>query len=210
MTDPLADGEQGDSCRQKINETITKGNNFETYNPDLAETDNNERAFVKNKPKSAFIDSANYNRPGQTTEGLINNQLNIYEDYLTLVFQPNRDGIHTISADFVWSSDSNTQDVLALIDVTGDQGFAKQFDFMQAEAPDAGGAGPTFNTIIGGAIGPDANTGSDQLYPIHFERELNLLASENYTIILAWAASDAGILAAIHNGQLKIQENISG
>ena len=80
MTDPIANGESGASCRAKINETIEKGNEFESFNANLAETNPSERSFVQNKPKSAFADSADFNRPGQTTEGLINPQNNILEE----------------------------------------------------------------------------------------------------------------------------------
>ena len=210
MTDPIANEESGASCRNKINETIAKGNDFENFNANMAETNPAEISFVQNKPKSAFVDSADYTRPGQTTEGLINPQGNILEDYLTLVFQPNRNGSHKLYVDLFWSLDSTGNDFLLELEISGDQGFSKIFSGSIEGIDAGGGQGISLNTLTGGTIGGNAQTGTDQIYHFGLTRSFVFLPSEIYTATLRWGANAAGIDPAIYSAQIGIMEVISG
>jgi hypothetical protein len=208
MTDPIANGESGLSSRNKINETIAKGNDFETYNPNMKETDPSERSFVQNQPRFAYADSADFNRPGQTTEGLINPQQNILEDYLVLVFQPNRDGTHKLYTDLFWSIDSTGADFLLELEISGDQGFSKIFSGTIEGIDAGGGQGIPLNTLIGGAIVGNVQTGTDQIYHFGLTRAFEFIEAETYTVTLRWGANGAGIDPAIYSAQIGIMETI--
>lgn len=208
MTDPIANGESGLSSRNKINETIAKGNDFENYNPDMKQTDPAERDFVKNQPRFAYADSADFNRPGQTTEGLINPQQNILEDYLVLVFQPNRDGTHKLYTDLFWSIDTTGADFLLELEISGDQGFSKIFSGTIEGIDSGGGQGIPLNTLIGGAIVGNVQTGTDQIYHFGLNRAFEFIEAETYTVTLRWGANGAGIDPAIYSAQIGILETI--
>jgi len=151
-------------------------------------------------------------RAGQTTEGLINTQANVFEDYFgaPLVFTAARSKRHAISTSLTWSLDSTTQNFIAQLQIQGDQGFNVVLTLPSEPQDSGGGAGLSLNTIAGGAIGANSNTSTDQIFVLDVTRWFELVAGETYTVTLRFTASGAGLDAAIYNAQLACKEEING
>lgn len=157
-------------------------------------------------PQHFYADSRDYNRPSQTTEGLINNTETL-EDYLTLIFTPSRTGSYQIEGSFQWSFDATNEDFIAEVGLY--LGPAKIGDVMQMvtiEPSDSGGGGIALNTLSGGVIGPDDNTGTNQLQETGYSREFDLLAATEYEVRISWASGAAGDEAAIHTGNISVTQ----
>ena len=158
----------------------------------------------------ALRDSADQSiwRPGQTTEGLIN-QGTPLEDYFgaPLQFTAQRDKYHGFATSLTWSLDSTTQDIIIQLEISGDQGFSRVFT-LPAEPTDAGGGGGlSLNTISGGVIGGSVGAGTTQVYVVDVTRWFLLTAGETYTITLRWGRTGgATIEAALYNAQLAVVE----
>lgn len=148
-------------------------------------------------------------RPSQTTEGLVNNQDNVLEDYLVLVFTPRRSGTHRIICNYVYSTNSQQEDFIGEIEITGDQGFSEQENITQIEVKDAAGLGPSFDTIVGGVIGPVADISTDQRIRNTFINDYQLVEGEEYTIVFRFGASLLDIAAAVHRAILSCEEKVS-
>ena len=63
-----------------------------------------------------------------------------------------------------------------------------------------------FNVLAGGLIIGNANTGTNQKYAGYLEFDLELTASTTYTIELDWTATAINLEAAIHSGEIKVEQ----
>ena len=155
-----------------------------------------------------YIDSKDFNRPSQTTEGLINNQNNVLEDYLEIVFTAERSKAHGIYLSLAWSLNSATSDFITQLEISGDQGFSEILT-LPVEPTDSAGTGQLLDTLTGGIIGAQENTGTNQINEIDFMRHYDLIAGEVYTLTLRWGATGAGLEAAALTGQLGYIERVT-
>ncbi len=156
-------------------------------------------------------DDASIWRAGQTTEGLIN-QTGVLEDYFgtPLVFTAPRNRFYCIHPIFTWSLNTTNADITFQLEVAGDMGFNEVFTLSQQEPTDSGGGGINLDTISGGVIGGQVNTGTNQLYSINIPVWLELVAGETYTVTLRWSQNSGGSTsAAIYRGQLMAREELT-
>jgi len=188
--------------------TISSGANVNVQG-DFSESSTSSDSHILNKPRSGFVDSSVLSRPSQTTGGLINQQANVFEDYLIMVFQPNRSGAHNITSNFGWSINDNGQDFRAEIEIDGNGAFNDIVTLVRKEGKESGGNNGQFNTISGGSITGSDAVGTDQVQRASFDKTYNLLSTETYTVALRFTGSQNGVEAAIHEGSLRWKEEIS-
>lgn len=176
---------------------------------DMADADPLSDAFVLNKPRHASVKAA-ITRPSQTTIALCNQQGGVLEDYLTLSFTANRDGLHAINCSILTSLNVTVDDFVSEIEISGDQGFLENENFERTEKKDSAGTGVTTNIISGGAITGSINSGTDQRQRATYYNEFNFVKDEVYTITLRWAPNFDNDRAVIYDGIISVSEKISG
>lgn len=169
----------------------------------------NERILQPQYEKlTSLEDFTNNPRPGQTTEGLINNTT-AFETYLDQQFIPRRTGNFTISSFFMFSLNDGAQDFLANLQIfqgaTLIGGLPRTF---RKEPKDTAGGGEVLNLLSGGVIVGSANTSTNQRDARTPQIDVALVAGLTYNLRLTWACSAANDLAAIYAGQTSIKENL--
>ncbi len=156
-------------------------------------------------PFYAVEKSEDYVRPSQTTEGLINQQSNTYETYLSKDITPTQSGNYKISAPFGWSINDTGQDILVRLRISDGGGLIKERTF-QMEGIDSGGGGPVFNVLSGGLIAGNAGTGTNQVTDGYISFDEDLTASTTYTIELQWTATGLLLESALHFGNINADQ----
>ena len=147
---------------------------------------------------------AGITRPSQTTRGLINQQANIYEEYLTLTYAPTITDNYRLSLSFSWSANNNSFNALFRISIT--DGTTTEFFILRTEPKDVAGTGVVLDVLQGGVIIGQANTGTDvRLFEASFS-DYTLTSGSTYTVSLEWANEDANSETAIFGGFLSLEQ----
>ena len=169
----------------------------------------NERILQPQYEKlTSLEDFTNNPRPGQTTEGLINNT-NVFETYLTQEFTPRRSGNFSCSAFVIWSLNDAGQDILLNLEIfDGATLIGSLPREVRIEPKDTAGGGIVLNLLSGGAIVGNANSSTNQGDPRRLDFDLDLDAGTTYDLVLSWAGSANGDLATIYSAQTMIKENL--
>lgn len=153
-----------------------------------------------------FVDSANFSRPSQTTEGLIS-QNNTYQDYLVLEFTPEVDGFYQTMGFCEWSYDVTNADIeiqVELEDLDAVSTVALIVDQHQ-EPQDSGSGGVVLDVLSGGVISGTANSGTEQRYNTEFSRNFSLTGGTNYRLTMRWASQDNSAEATMYNGNMSVE-----
>lgn len=152
-----------------------------------------------------FIDSSNTSlwRTNQTTEGLVNQQSNIYEDYLTLTFTPKLTGNYEIGVDFIRSHNTNSDNFRANIDITG--GITENIKVLDYESREIGGSGEVLNVLSGGSIVGNINSGTDVRIPASKKVVRELTEGVSYTVKLEWNCQSGNDEGAIYRGLITVK-----
>ena len=158
---------------------------------------------IINLPK--YVNSkAGITRPSQTTVGLINQQGNIYEEYLSLTYAPTITDNYRLSLSFSWSANNNQFNALFRISIT--DGTTTEFFILRTEPKDVAGTGIVLDVLQGGAIVGQADTGTDvRLFESSFS-DYTLDVGKTYTVTLEWANEDANSETAIFGGFLSLEQ----
>ena len=155
------------------------------------------------KPK--YVNSkAGITRPSQTTVGLINQQGNVYEEYLKLEYTPTITDNYRLSLSFSWGANNNQFNALFRISIT--DGTTTEFFILRTEPKDVAGTGVVLDVLQGGVIVGQADTGTDiRLFESSFS-DYQLTAGLNYTITLEWGNEDANSETTIFGGFLSLEQ----
>ena len=158
---------------------------------------------IINLPK--YVNSkAGITRPNQTTQGLINQQANIYEEYLTLTYAPTITDNYRLSLSFSWSANNNSFNALFRISIT--DGTTTEFFILRTEPKDVAGTGVVLDVLQGGVIIGQADTGTDvRLFEASFS-DYTLNSGSTYTVSLEWANEDPNSETAIFGGFLSLEQ----
>ena len=158
---------------------------------------------IVNLPK--YVNSkASISRPSQTTVGLINQQGNVYEEYLSLTYSPTITDNYRLSISFSWGANNNQFNALFRISIT--DGTTTEFFILRTEPKDVAGTGVVLDVLQGGVIVGSANTGTDiRLFESSFS-DYDLIAGTNYTVTLEWGNEDANSETAIFGGFLSLEQ----
>jgi len=160
------------------------------------------------RPFSAKVSSANYSRPGQTTEGLIN-QTTTLEEYLRLTFTPRDDDNYLLSGYWERSLNDGSQDIIVVAEireVVGDV-LVATLSNVQVEPKDVGGGGLVLNTISGGVIGGNVNSGTNQRETDSFCDNVDLTGGTQYYLRIQWSGSNVNIEATLYKANLFVTQN---
>ena len=130
----INDGEQGSVVRAKLNSNFAENEASAAAAQSSADAklasvatdetlsgDGTGGSPLSVNGQFGFASSADFSRPGQTTEGLINQQNAVLEDYLQLQFTADRSKPFEISASLAWSLDSTTQNFISQLEISGDR-----------------------------------------------------------------------------------------
>lgn len=145
------------------------------------------------------------NRLNQTTVGLINQQSNTYENFLTVNVTPETSGVHVVTLSYKWSINTTTTDFLSRLNVVGDS-VAGDYDLQTIESKDSAGTGETLNVLAGGLIIGNANTGTNQCMWDAHVFAFELVAGVSYTFNLQWGSQSVSQEAAMYKGLLMIEQ----
>ena len=143
-------------------------------------------------------------RVGQTTIPLMNQQNNVFENYIQLSLTPTVSDNFLISLAYLWSMDVGSENFIARLKV--DDGVTTEIiDFIQ-EPKDTGGSGILIDTLAGGIIGAQIDTGTDIRVPEQFSFNKDLVAGTTYTISLDWAGTAINSEATIYQAQIWVEQ----
>jgi len=143
-------------------------------------------------------------RVGQTTIPLMNQQNNVFENYIQLSLTPTVSDNFLISLAYLWSMDIGSQNFIGRLKV--DDGVTTEtIDFIQ-EPKDTGGLGILVDTLAGGVIGAQINTGTSTRVPEQFSFNKDLIAGTTYTIALDWAGTAINSEATIYQAQIWVEQ----
>ena len=149
-------------------------------------------------------EKAGITRPSQTTQGLINNQANTYEEYLRLEYTPTITDNYRLSNSFSWSSNNGSFNALFRVSIS--DGTTTQFFILNVEPKDVAGQGVVLDVLQGGLIVGSANTGTDnRVFESSFS-DYQLTAGTTYTVLLEWGAQEANSEVAIYGGFLSLEQ----
>jgi hypothetical protein len=155
--------------------------------------------------KKKYVNSkASISRPSQTTVGLINQQGNIYEEYLSLTYAPTITDNYRLSLSFSWSANNNQFNALFRVSIS--DGTTTEFFILRTEPKDVAGTGVVLDVLQGGNIVGQADTGTDvRLFESSFSDYI-LDVGKTYTVTLEWANEDANSETAIFGGFLSLEQ----
>jgi len=146
-------------------------------------------------------------RAGQTTIPLMNQQLGVWEKYLTLVYTPVVTENYQLSLSFIWSLNAISNNFWGKI-VLND-GINPDIELLFVVEPkDSGGTGEVINILQGGSIVGSANTGTDIRHPESFLFDKVLTGGTNYTITFEFGSDVANLEATIYQAQLRIEKKL--
>lgn len=177
---------------------------YEDFNSDivLQSIDTYVKSFV-------YADSSNQTlwAAGRTTEGLINQQANIKEEYISVLHTPTFTTDYEISTSFLWSMNLAT-DHLSL-DIFIENLTDSTSEIIPAglvEAKDAAGTSTSLNIIVNGLVTGNINNGTDQRYHGALNPIRELTRGKDYKISLRFTSLLALSRAAIHSGAITLKE----
>ncbi len=147
---------------------------------------------------------AGITRPNQTTQGLINNQANTYEEYLRLEYTPTITDNFRLSTSFSWSSNNGSFNALFRVSIS--DGTSTQFFILEIEPKDVAGTGVVLDVLENGIIVGSANTGTDNRTFESSFSDYTLNANTTYTVILEWGAQEANSEVAIYGGFISLEQ----
>jgi len=155
--------------------------------------------------KKKYVNSkASISRPSQTTVGLINQQGDIYEEYLSLTYSPTITDNYRLSLSFSWSANNNQFNALFRVSIT--DGTTTEFFILRTEPKDVAGTGVVLDVLQNDVIIGQANTGTDvRLFESSFS-DYTLNSGSTYTVTLEWANEDANSETAIFGGFLSLEQ----
>lgn len=164
--------------------------------------------FIPFKFDTGLASSADFSRPGQTTEGLIN-QTQIFETYLVLNFTPLYSGEYVLSADYTRSYNAATssfesQVILENLTVPS----TEQLTIDYFEPKDVGGTGVLLDTLVGGVIGAQVNSGTTERLGYSTSKTRTLTAGNNYQLRIEWTGDALNAEAAIYQAELRFDYKI--
>jgi len=149
--------------------------------------------------------SIDFSRTNQTTEGLINQQANTYEDYLTLSITPLETDNYRVGTEFLASINTAGSNLLVQLTVTGGT-VSKTFQ-IEIESKDAGGNRAALNILQGGIITGNITPGTDILIDGTHSGDLELEKGVAYEVKLRWTSEQNNVRAAIHLGQITCKQS---
>ena len=168
----------------------------------------NNTEFLIFKPLYVCDLSQDFNRPSQTTEGLMN-QGSQFEKYLTIVADIDETGFYEITTAFVWSHNVNNDNFLAELVINDDAGSPEiRIRFLSLESKDIAGPGQVVNVISNGNIVGNSNTQTDIRNPTQYSTVFMFTQGVEYTIDLEWRSQTTNDEATIYNGYLDIEQKI--
>jgi hypothetical protein len=152
--------------------------------------------------------SESFSRAGQTTQGLINQQVDVYEDYLTINFTPTDTDNYIISSDFVWSLNSTFTDFLCRLSVENvTDAVTNIYRSLRMEPQDSnGGVGVLLDILGGGIILGQTQSGTNQTFDGSIRKSLELESGKEYNIRLQWASAGNNQEATIYEGDLIVEQ----
>ena len=155
--------------------------------------------------KKKYVNSkAGITRPSQTTVGLINQQSNVYEEYLSLTYSPTITDNYRLSLSFSWSANNNQFNALFRVSIT--DGNTTEFFILRTEPKDVAGTGIVLDVLQNDVIIGQANTGTDvRLFESSFS-DYTLNSGSTYTVTLEWGNEDANSETAIFGGFLSLEQ----
>lgn len=155
---------------------------------------------------SVFASSSDQSlwQAGRTTEALMNQQANVYENYITVQITPRYSGFYTFSSNFHYSMNINTVRFKSRIAITGGA-LNVELDIDTAEFKDNTGASGQANRIDGGIIGALVAIGTESKLTGLFKDIYALEAGTTYTMTLSFASGLADQEAVIHRALSTIE-----
>lgn len=145
-------------------------------------------------------------RPGQTTIGLINQQITL-ETYLSLVVAPPRDGNYSLNMSMIHSYNTQQNNFIGNLRVIEGAITILDMNILNLEPKDAGAVGLVLDTLANGLIGATVNSGTDMRHLNSLVRDFVLDSNEIYTFELRWACQVANAEAAIYDATISVKEN---
>lgn len=143
-------------------------------------------------------------QPLRTTEGLINQQSNVFENYMTMTFTPVITGKYRYRSNIVWSHNTTSDNFRAEVSLSG-TGTSIVKRFLDVESTDSSGTGVGLNVIQGGVIVANVNTGTDAKHPACMEDIVELNAGVTYTMLTRFNAQSGNDEAAIYSGNQLVE-----
>ena len=150
------------------------------------------------------IDSRDFSRLNQTTEGLIN-QGTDFEDYLTLNFTVEKEGQYKIDGFYEWSYNRGNNDFIcdvSLYDVS--LMLISNISDHRQEPQDTGDSGTELNIVENGLINGSTNSGTNNVHSNSFIRTFDLNAG-TYTVILKFGAEQANSESTIYKANINVE-----
>ena len=148
---------------------------------------------------------AGLTRVNQTTIPLANQQNNVFEEYFSDNFTPQKTSNYTISIAYRWSS-NNVQNN-AIFRFTLSDGTTDIVETVRVEPKDSGGAGEVVNVLQGGAIVGNVNTGTDQRIPEYYPLDVELTAGVTYSLKIEWTKDTGTAALTIYSSTIRWQQN---
>jgi len=148
-------------------------------------------------------------RLNQTTESLMNMQVNQYEQYLEIDFSPTTTGKYTIDTSFTYSHNVTNDNFIAELSVagTGPNPLNSNYVFLSIESKDsAGGPGILSNIVQNNIIIGNAVTGTDQRVATSHKDEFLFIVGNTYKVTLLFGSETENDRATIYKGILAIKQ----
>ena len=155
--------------------------------------------YLNSKWKATSDDQSLW-QVGRTTEGLVNQQDNILEEYLSLSFMPKATGPHKIEA-YAIGSMNDKQPCTFQVEVTGGA-INDIVIFSRFKNSEDVGVGQILNVVQGGVIIGNVDTDTDFRNDVTFKKFYNLVQGVTYTVKLKWRGKGTDKEVAIYTGSI--------
>ena len=141
-----------------------------------------------------------YHRIKQKTDPISNQVANVYAEYDSIDVTPTQTGQHIIEIDFVESYNTNRNNFMVNLVVSG--GLSETINFLNYEPKEIGGSG--VNTTEA-TTGLTVNSGTDVRNPRRFRFVYDLTAGTDYNFSLQFAGEEANAEAVIYRSVMSVQ-----
>lgn len=140
------------------------------------------------------------------TDGLVNQQNNNFEPYLTLSVNIPETGNYKLELSFRYSINNTTVNFQSHVVPDGSTNLNDFLFISHIESKDSGGVGLSLPSISNGVVGGNVNTGTDQFLTYTGFVVLKNLSAGNHSYLLEWAAQGDNLEAAIYNAHFYMKE----
>lgn len=172
---------------------FSSADEFENYLLDIL-----DKGIYENRFYTTSSDVSKWQN-NRTTQGLLNQQFNVFESYLITTFKPIITGVYKLHSNIIWSNNTTGDNFIAELNIIGN-GLDKSIQFVSIESKDIGGNGAVLNVIANNTIVSNINTGTDIRNTANATDLITLEKGKDYTLTTKWKTQTSNDEGAIYSG----------